>query len=80
LATGPLLVWLKFGGAGAFNHWFWAKMVLVAVATCSVGVHEWAVGRFKRSDESAGRLMLISGRLTGASMVLIMLCAVFAFN
>src|SRR3569833_2319267 len=31
IISGPLLVWLKFGGTAGFTNWFWAKMVLVVL-------------------------------------------------
>jgi len=80
LVTGPLMVWLKFGGPGGFTTWFWVKMGLVATAVVAVSVHEWAGARFKRGDDSAVTLMFMSGRLAGAAIVFAMLCAVFAFN
>ena len=32
LVSGPLLVWLKYGGFEAMPPWFWVKMVLVVIA------------------------------------------------
>lgn len=29
--TGPLLIWLKFGGFADLNAWIWVKLVLVVV-------------------------------------------------
>ena len=80
LATGPLMVWLRFGGLGGLSWWFWAKMILVTVAVGGVGLHDWAGGRFQRGDERAVPLMFIGGRLAGITMLLAMFCAVFAFN
>ncbi len=80
LISGPLMVWLKFGGFGGFTHWFWAKMTLVVIAICSVGLHEWAGARFKRGDDSAAPLMFLGGRVAGGAIVLVILCAVFTFN
>ena len=31
IVTGPLLIWLKYGGAAALSAWFSLKMVLVVV-------------------------------------------------
>lgn len=36
LISGPLMLWLKFGGASGLSWWFWAKMSLVAVALIGV--------------------------------------------
>jgi len=80
LTTGPLMLWLKFGGPGGLSRWFWIKMGLVAVAVLGVGLHEWAGARFKRGDQRAVPLMFLSGRLAGAAIVLAMLSAVLTFN
>jgi len=80
VVTGPLMVWLKFGGPGGFTRWFWIKMVLVSVAIVAVALHEWAGARFKRGDQGAVRMMFTAGRIAGAAIVLAMLSAVFTFN
>ena len=80
LVTGPLMVWLRFDGTTGFRWWFWLKMVLVAVAVVGVGLHQWGGRRLRGGDKSALRMMLIGGRAAGISMVLVVLCAVFAFN
>lgn len=80
LITGPLMLWLKFGGPGGLGAWFWTKMALVTVAVVTVGLHEWAGARFKRGDQAAVPLMVIGGRMAGAAIVLAMLSAVFTFN
>jgi len=80
IVTGPLMVWLKFGGVAAMPAWFWVKMALVLVAIAGIATHEVAARRFKAGDASAFRWMLISGRAAGASMALVVLCAVLAFQ
>jgi putative membrane protein len=80
LATGPLMLWLKFGGAGGLGGWFWAKMVFVALAFVGVLVHELASSRFRKGDAGAVPLMYFGGRMAGLGIVLAMLCATFTFN
>ena len=80
LVTGPLMLWLKYGGMGGMTHWFWAKMALLVAATVCIGISESASARFARGDEAAAGPMSLAGRLTGITMVLVILCAVFAFN
>lgn len=80
LITGPLMLWLKFGGPGGLRWWFWAKMVLVVVAVTGVSAHEWAGRRFRKGDESFVPLMFIGGRVAGVGILLAMLCAAFTFN
>ena len=79
LITGPLMVWLKFGGLQAFNWWFNLKMGFVGLAVIGATVHEYAGRRF-RGGRGEYRLMEISGRLAGGGMIAAMLCAVFTFN
>ena len=80
IVTGPLMLWLKFGGPEGFTWWFWAKMVFVLIALVGVGLHQWAGSRFRSGDRSAIPLMFASGRSAGAAMALAILCAVFTFE
>lgn len=80
LITGPLLLWLKFGGDMGLNGWFKLKMALVLMLVASVGVGWWGAARLKRGDEGGGRLMKVTGLLTKLIVTAIVLAAVFAFN
>ena len=80
LITGPLMLWLKFGGPGGLSLWFSAKMLFVTIALIGVTLHEWAGRRFRKGDATAVPLMFIGGRVAGAGIVLAMLCASFTFN
>lgn len=80
IVTGPLILWLKFGGPDGLTWWFWAKMTFVAIALVGVLTHQWAGSRFHRGDRGAVPLLFASGRAAGASMALAVLCAVFTFN
>ena len=78
--TGPLMLWLKFGGPGGLTWWFWAKMAFVLIAIIGVAMHQWAGSRFRRGDRAAIPIMFASGRTAGAAMALAILSAVFTFN
>ena len=80
IVTGPLMLWLKFGGPAGLTWWFGAKMLFVAIALIGVITHQWAGSRFHRGDREVIPLMFASGRVAGASMALAVLCAVFTFN
>ena len=80
LITGPLMLWLKFGGFAGLNVWFKVKMGLVALAVVTIGLTEWGLSQLKRGREWGGRLMLVCGPLTGLTVVAVVLAAVFAFN
>lgn len=80
LITGPLLLWLKYGGGAGLNDWFKLKMALVALVVLSIGLSMWGMARLKRGDEGGGRLMKLAGPLTMLTVTAIVLTAVFAFN
>jgi putative membrane protein len=80
LITGPLMLWLKFGGFGGLNGWFKVKLALVAIAIVTVGLSEWGFARLRRGDEGGGRLMTVTGPLTMLTVLAIVLSAVFTFN
>lgn len=80
LVTGPLILWLRYGGLGSANIWFWIKMVLVAVMLAAIiygGIN------FKKSlagDTAAGQRAGLAHRVTGLAFLGVLLSAVFAFN
>ncbi|HEY8004197.1 MAG TPA: hypothetical protein VIE16_08215 [Phenylobacterium sp.] len=80
LITGPLLIWLKFGGFGGLNGWFKLKMALVAVVILTVGLSDWGLARLRRGDEGGARVAAVTGPVTMLTVVAIVLVAVLAFN
>jgi putative membrane protein len=80
LVTGPLMVWLKYGGFAGMNVWFQVKMGLVALGVVLMGLSEMGMARVKRGDEGGGKLAMIAGPALGVTMYVVMLAAVFAFN
>ena len=80
LVTGPLMLWIKFGGTAALNTWFWVKMNFVGLAVAGVGLNEWARVRFQKGDASVAGFMAIGSNLATFSVSGAMFCAVFAFN
>lgn len=80
LITGPLMLWLKFGGTAGLGWSFWVKMLFVAFTVIFVGLRDWAAARLEQGDENAATLMSASGPLAGVSALLAMLFAVIAFN
>lgn len=80
LVTGPLLLWLRFGGIQLMSAWFWVKMAFVALTVVGVATSKWATGRFRAGERQYAKLMLIGGRVAGISAVLAMLCATLTFN
>jgi putative membrane protein len=80
IITGPLLVWLKYGGMAGFSVWFTVKMVLVVLLLASVIYSGILMKRAQGGDRSAASML---PRLGMANMVLVLaivLCAVLAFG
>ena len=80
IITGPLMVWLKFGGTAGFTAWFWAKMVLVVLLLVMV---IWAGINAKRAeggDMAAAKRAPMIGGLAALLLLGVVFCAVFAFN
>lgn len=80
LVSGPLILFLKYGGIGGANVWFWIKMVLVVVMLASI-IYGGINGKKARDgDGEAGRRAGVAHRITGLAFAGVLLAAVFAFN
>lgn len=82
LITGPLILWLRYGGVGLFaaNWWFWAKMALVALLVVMNIWSRMLLRRAEGGDMTVVPVMARNGQISGLASLLIILCAVFAFN
>lgn len=79
IVTGPLMVWLKYGGAG-LNTWFWVKMVLVVALLAGVIYSSVLLRRSATGDTAAAQQGPRIGMINTVLFVLIVLAAVFAFE
>ena len=80
LITGPMLVFMKFGGFANLSQLFWVKMVFVASLTLASITLELTHGAMKRGDVEAAKRLPALGPWAGLSSVLAVLFAVLAFN
>lgn len=80
IITGPLMVWLKFGGFGGFSFWFWVKMVLVVILLAVV-IYAGINGKKAENGdrEAAGRAPML-GMAALVTFVLVIGSAVAAFG
>ncbi|HEY9010214.1 MAG TPA: hypothetical protein VIN06_04305 [Devosia sp.] len=80
IVTGPLMVWVKFGGFGGFSLWFWVKMVLVVILLALV-IYAGINGKKAENGdrEAAGRGPMI-GMAALVTFVLVIGSAVMAFG
>jgi uncharacterized membrane protein len=80
LITGPLMVWLKYGGTSGFSPWFSAKMALVLVLVGANVVSGISYKRVQRGDAAAGKVGRRAGMVGAITFLLVVLSAVFAFE
>jgi uncharacterized membrane protein len=80
IVTGPLLVWLKFGGMAGFNAWFTAKMVFVVLLLIVVIFAGINGKRAQGGDMTAAKRAPMIGMAALVLYLAVLLCALFAFN
>ena len=80
LITGPLIMFMKYGGLGGASIWFWIKMALVAVMLVAVIFGGIQSKKSQAGDAEAGKKAGLAHRVTGLAFLGVLLSAVFAFN
>ena len=78
--TGPLLLWLKYGGLEGATPWFWAKMVLMVVMFAAIGFAETNFKKSASGDQVAARRSKLGGIIATVAFLGVLLAAVLAFN
>lgn len=80
LVTGPLIMWLRYGGLGGASVWFWIKMALVALMLAAIIIGGINFKKSLAGNGEAGRRAGLAHRVTGLAFLGVLLSAVFAFN
>lgn len=80
LVTGPLIIFLKYGGLDGASTWFWIKMVLVVVMLASIIYGGIQFKKSQAGDVAAGARAEAAHKITGLSFLGVLLAAVLAFN
>jgi len=78
--SGPLVVWLKYGGFSGFGFWFWLKIAFVIALSAAVGMGAASYRKARAGDAEAARRASMTGMLSGLSGLGAIFAAVFAFN
>lgn len=78
--TGPLIIFLKYGGLGAMTDFFWIKIVFVVILSASIGIGSAAFRRWANGDMSASGRVALTSKINGACGILAVLFAVLAFG
>ena len=74
LVSGPLMVWLRFGGVAALGSWFWVKMALIVVMAVGMGAND-ALRRQGRLAQAG-----MAANVSRLALVGVVIAAVLASN
>jgi hypothetical protein len=80
LISGPLMLWLRYGGIEGASFWFWVKMVLIVTLIIGMGAGDVFRRRMQAGDRSVAGLAQAATWLSRISLVGIVVAAVLAFN
>ena len=74
LISGPLMIWLRYGGVEGLNSWFWVKMALIVVMLGAMIVG----GRLRAGGNVAAASVV--AWVSRAALVGVILAAVLTFE
>ncbi len=80
IVTGPLLIWVRYGGFDGISHWFWVKMLLLVVLAGGVVLSAISARRMRAGDAAATGRVRLGRMVASVSLVGIVLAAVLAFG
>jgi uncharacterized membrane protein SirB2 len=80
LLSGPLLIWVRYGGFDGISHWFWAKLAFVALLAAGVVLSAVSARRMRAGDAAATARVRLGRIIAVTSLVAIVVFAVLAFN
>lgn len=80
LISGPIMLWLRYGGTDGASVWFWVKMVLIVTLIIGMGVGDVFRKKMQAGDRSAAGVAQGATWLSRLSLVGIIIAAVLAFN
>ena len=78
--TGPLVVWLKYGGLSGLGGWFWLKIAFVIILSAALGIGAVNFRKGRAGDARAATIAQRASMITGISGLIVIFAAVFAFN
>lgn len=80
LISGPLMIWVRYGGFDGISHWFWLKMLFLLGLIAGVVMSAISARAMRAGDQAAtGRVR--TGRMVAVvSLVGIVASAVLAFG
>ena len=80
LISGPLMLWLRFGGIGGASVWFWVKMELIVVMAAGMAANGYYRRKSAAGDRQAASAAKAASALSRLALLGIIVAAVLAFN
>jgi len=80
LVSGPILLFVRYGGFDGVSHWFWAKMGLVVVLAAGVVTSAMSARKMRAGDAAATRRVRVGRVVSVLALVGIVVFAVLAFG
>jgi putative membrane protein len=80
LISGPLMVWLKYGGVSGLGTWFWVKMALVAILVALVAYAGMNAKKAQGGDMAAAKLAPQLSQIAVGLYLLVIASAVLTFG
>ena len=80
LVSGPLMIWIRFGGVEGMTVWFWVKMALIVLMAVGMGVGGRVRATAKPGDARAATIAKAAANVSRLSLVGVIVAAVLAFN
>lgn len=80
LVSGPILLFLKYGGLDGATIWFWLKMALIGLMLAAIIYGGIQFKKSQSGDVEAASRAGVAHKVTGVAFLGVLLAAVFAFN
>lgn len=80
LVSGPLMIWVRYGGFDGISHWFWAKLAFVVLLAIGVVMSAMSARKMRAGDAAATARVRLGRIIAVVSLLAIVVFAVLAFN
>jgi protoporphyrinogen IX oxidase len=80
LVSGPLMLWVRYGGFDGISHWFWAKMGLVVILAAGVVLSAISARKMRAGDAAAAARVRLGRIIATAALFGTVVFAVLAFT
>ena len=80
LVSGPLMVWVRYGGFDGISHWFWAKMGLLVILAAGVVLSAISARKMRAGDAAAAARVRLGRVIATTALFGTVVFAVLAFT